>query len=100
MHPMTPLESAVVEAASAFESLSIPHMLIGGLAVSVWGEARATLDADWLVWVPPEDVESAIASLGKKFLLIPPEPTSFVRQTRVLPVGPLDRFAVTLFSVP
>jgi hypothetical protein len=82
---MTPLESAVVEAASVFDSLSIPHALIGGLAVAVWGEPRATLDADWLVWVPAEALEPAIASLGEQLQLMTSDPLAFVRQTRVLP---------------
>jgi hypothetical protein len=43
---MTPLESAVVEVASVLESCSTPYMLIGGLAVSAWGEPRATLDGN------------------------------------------------------
>ena len=37
---MTALEAAVAEVASVLESLSLPYMLIGGLAVSLWGEAR------------------------------------------------------------
>jgi hypothetical protein len=32
---MTPLEAAAVEVASVFESLFVPYMLIGGLAVSI-----------------------------------------------------------------
>lgn len=82
---MTPLESAVVEAASVFDSLAIPHMLIGGLAVAVWGEPRATLDADWLVWVPAEALEPVIVSLGEQLQVMTSDALAFVRQTRVLP---------------
>ena len=47
---MTKLEAALVEVASLLQDLSIPYMLIGGLAVSILGEARATLDADFSLW--------------------------------------------------
>jgi predicted nucleotidyltransferase len=83
---MTPLESAVAEVAGVLESLSVPYMLIGGLAVSIWGEPRATLDADWLVWVPPESLRERVASLVSVLPAMPEDPLAFVRQTRVLPV--------------
>ena len=44
---MTDLEAAVAEAGSILEELALPYMLIGALAVSAWGEARATLDVDF-----------------------------------------------------
>jgi hypothetical protein len=39
---MTDLESALVEVTSALDQIRVPYMLIGGLAVSSWGEARST----------------------------------------------------------
>jgi len=50
---MTDLESAVVEAASILDELSVSYMLIGALALSSWGEARATLDVDVSLWSSP-----------------------------------------------
>jgi len=38
---MTDLDSALAEAASVLEECSVPFMLIGGLAVAAWGEARS-----------------------------------------------------------
>jgi hypothetical protein len=83
---MTPLEAAVVEVASVLESLSVPYMLIGGLAVSIWGEARATLDADFSLWVRPEDVGNVVRELAARLKSIPADAMSFVAESRVLPV--------------
>lgn len=41
---MTEIEAALAELASVLEGLGVPYALIGGLAVSLRGEARATLD--------------------------------------------------------
>jgi len=61
-------------------------MLIGGLAVALWGEPRATLDADFTIWVEPEDLESSIAALSQRLRALPADPPGFARQTRALPV--------------
>ena len=82
---MTALEAAVVEVASVLESLSLPYMLVGGLAVSMWGEARATLDADVAIWVEPQDLERTVANLCERLRVSSTGPLSFVRRTRVLP---------------
>ena len=50
---MTQLERALVEITTILDELRIPYMLIGGLAVSLWGEPRATLDVDLSLWVEP-----------------------------------------------
>jgi predicted nucleotidyltransferase len=83
---MTKLEAAVVEVASFLEERHIPYMLIGGLAVSVWGEVRATLDADFSLWVEPSNLESVVADISARFRPIPSDPLSFVAASKVLPV--------------
>lgn len=82
---MTALEGALIDVASALESLSIPYTLIGGLAVSLWDEARATLDADVLIWVEPDCIDRTVANLQARLALDPRDPAAFVRDTRVLP---------------
>jgi hypothetical protein len=82
---MTPLESALLEVSSVLEGLQIPYMLIGGLAVSAWGEPRSTIDVDVTLWVEPDDLEATIAELGRRLSVLPKDPISFVRRTRVLP---------------
>jgi hypothetical protein len=84
---MTPLEAALVEISTALDRLQVPHMLVGGLAVSLWGEPRATLDVDLVLWVEPEDLPSVVTQLAKEFHPLPASPVAFVAQTRVLPVS-------------
>jgi hypothetical protein len=68
---MTPLESALLEVAGAMDRLRIPYMLIGGLAVSLWGEPRSTLDVDVTIWVEPKDIEHTISEIGKLLNILP-----------------------------
>ena len=83
---MNDLEAAVGQAAAVFESLGIPYMLIGGLAVSAWGEPRATLDADFTVWTEPDDFEQTVLRLCESFQCLTRNPVEFTRGARVLPV--------------
>lgn len=83
---MTKLEAALVEVASLLQDLSIPYMLIGGLAVSMWGEARATLDADFSLWVEQEDLPDIVRRISVRLKAIPSDPVAFVATSRVLPV--------------
>ncbi|MEX2261704.1 MAG: nucleotidyl transferase AbiEii/AbiGii toxin family protein [Bryobacteraceae bacterium] len=83
---MTELESALLEVASLIERLSIPYMLIGGLAVAAWGEPRATLDVDLSLWVEPDRLDQTVTDLSMALRPLPQNPTNFVRSSRVLPV--------------
>jgi len=84
---MTDLESALVEATSALDHIRVPYMLIGGLAVSSWGEARSTLDVDITIWTEPEQLDHTVSEIGKHLRLLPKDPAGFVRRTRVLPAA-------------
>ncbi len=59
---MTELEAGLGELAGALEALEIPYALIGGLAVSLWGEPW--IETGWSVgpwydaWSRPGRVES------------------------------------------
>ena len=79
---MNDLEAAVGEAAAAFESLGIPYMLIGGLAVSAWGEPRATLDADFTVWAEPDDFDRTVLRLCESFQCLTRDPIEFARSAQ------------------
>jgi hypothetical protein len=83
---MTDLESAVVETACILDELSVPYTLIGALAVSAWGEARATLDVDVSLWVEPERFESTVRALCSRLKPVPMDPLQFARETHVLPM--------------
>jgi hypothetical protein len=82
---MTDLEAALVEVTSLLERISIPYMLIGGLAVSSWGEARSTLDVDVTIWIEPEQLDRTVFEISRQLHVVPKDPTAFVRRTRVLP---------------
>ena len=61
-------------------------MLIGGLAVSIWGEPRSTIDVDLSLWVEESDIHHVVTQIGKRLRPIPPDPISFVAELRTLPV--------------
>lgn len=83
---MTELEAALVEIARFLESNGIPYMLIGGLAVAVRGEPRATLDVDISVWAPVECFDEAVGLITSRFRSIP-DALAFARRSRVLPIA-------------
>ena len=83
---MTQLESALLEVASILDELRVPYMLIGGLAVSLWGEPRSTLDIDVSLWVEPAELDSTVATLSARLRPLSQDARAFVRETRVLPV--------------
>lgn len=82
---MTGLESALLEVASLLEEMGLPYMLIGGLAVALWGAPRSTLDVDLSVWVEPAQFDETIRKIAERFRTIP-DALEFARRTRVLPV--------------
>jgi hypothetical protein len=63
---MTPLGRAVVDIATALESLRIDYMIVGGIANAVWGEPRATIDVDVTVSVENPGLSTAIAGVRPK----------------------------------
>jgi hypothetical protein len=79
------LTAALLEVSSLLERLSVPHMLIGGLAVALWGEPRATLDVDFTIWVDPQQMAETILELCRHVRCLPDDPVAFVNRTRVLP---------------
>jgi hypothetical protein len=86
---MTRLEASLVEIVTFLDRSGFPYMLIGGLAVAAWGEPRATLDVDLLVWVDPEGFDEAVRSVAGQFHAAP-DALVFARRSRVLPVTTAD----------
>jgi hypothetical protein len=84
---MTDLEAALVELAGALEACTLPYVVIGGLAVSLSGEPRATLDVDVSVWAAPERLPGAIDCLCARFRALRSNPHEFVERHRVLPIA-------------
>lgn len=93
---MTQLERTLIEITAILDELDVPYMLIGGLAVSMWGEPRATLDVDLSLWVEPADFESTVSALCARVAALPKNPLAFATETRVLPVSSSEGVRVDL----
>ncbi len=98
---MTELERALAEAAAIFDQENIPYMVIGGVAVIIWGNTRATIDIDVTVWVEEDALEPTIMRLSQRLLARVDDPCAFTKRTRVLPVKatsgvPIDIIFATL----
>lgn len=66
---------------------AIPHMLIGGIATTFWGEPRATLDVDLSLLVPEADLSGFLERLPPHVVPRAPQPVlEFIERTRVLPL--------------
>jgi len=74
-----PLIQSLKELCSFLEDQGIEYMLIGGLAVGIWGEPRATVDIDFLVSVKTNDFDllrQKVKGSGR-FIFIHDEPMIF-----------------------
>ena len=93
---MTGLQAALLEMAAALNELHFDYMLIGGLAVGLWGEPRGTLDVDLTLWVEPEQFESTLEMLAARYQLRNPRAVETARRSRVLAVRASNGIAVDL----
>lgn len=83
---MTEQGRALLRLVSLLDRQQVPYVVIGGLAVAVWGEPRATLDIDASIWVPEDRIESFVLEVRNDFEILVDNPEAFVDETRVLPV--------------
>jgi hypothetical protein len=62
------LEGAVRDVVSILRQVKIPYMLIGALALPVWGRPRATLDIDFMIMAAeiPENLMKQLGAFGFK----------------------------------
>ena len=93
---METVEEALLEITATLDELQIPYMVIGGVAVGLWGEPRATLDVDLTLWVEPGEFEATVATVSARFQCRTAKPLEFTRQSRVLPILASNRVAVDL----
>jgi len=56
-----------------FNEYNIPYMLTGGLAVTVWGRARSTLDIDIVLDIKKDDVKKLVNAFQKENFYIDEE---------------------------
>ena len=83
---MPELDDALVKLSSWLTENEIRHMVIGGFAVTVWGEPRFTRDLDVTVSVPPHKFVQTIHLTCARFHSLSSDPLQFVTETRVLPI--------------
>lgn len=83
-----PLIQSLKEVCSFLDGASVEYMLVGGLAVGIWAEPRATVDIDFLVSIRINDVEDLKQRLteSNRFVFIHDKPmvfgkVSFLRAT-------------------
>jgi hypothetical protein len=93
---MTLIETAILELAGLLEDLRLGYMIIGGVAVALWGEPRATLDVDIVVWVESTELDEAIARLQQRIQFRTDKPHEFVRTTGLIPAVASNGVAIDL----
>ncbi len=78
-----PLIKSLKELCSFLEDQGIEYMLIGGLAVGIWGEPRATVDIDFLVATGLDDFDTLKHNLieSSRFVFIHDKPMVFGKIT-------------------
>lgn len=89
------LTSVLTDVARLLEREQVPYMLIGGLAVLVWGEPRATIDIDVTVDVSTGNLPSFARSVSEIGTPVPDDdPIGFADRNRVLPIRTPDGIGV------
>jgi hypothetical protein len=83
---MAELDDALTALASWLDLHGLPYMVIGGFAVTIWGEPRFTRDLDVTISVPSEKLFSTIELICSNFASLVADPAKFVTETRVLPI--------------
>ena len=88
---LSPLAHALEEIAAALRNAGTPFMVIGGIAVLIWGEPRTTQDIDVVVSIPDDErLPAFLASVRSRLSPLPEDPIAFLRETHVLPVMTLS----------
>ncbi|HUR70063.1 MAG TPA: hypothetical protein VM370_12530 [Candidatus Thermoplasmatota archaeon] len=67
---MRPLEETALAFDRAARAAMVPYALVGGFAVSAWGQPRSTSDVDALVVLPDAKVESFAAAIRHEGLTV------------------------------
>lgn len=60
--------------------LGFPSAVIGGLAISIWGDPRVTRDADLKVLVSREQANDLLAAVGSRYTVVQSQPIEAIRR--------------------
>lgn len=93
MDPNKLIES-VLDLQKRLEEAGVACVLIGGLAVSAWGEPRGTRDVDLKVLLKREDAQRLLDLLGVDFTPLHADPLEAIRRNGILFVH--NRFGVRI----
>ena len=89
------LKAALAGVARLLDELRVPYMVIGGYAVTIWGQPRFTADLDLtLHCLVPE--QSLIEQLLRPLTALVADPVRFVQERRVLPARTSNGIAVDI----
>ncbi len=77
--------AAVDEVSEYLNNHGIKFFIIGGIANAIWGQPRATQDADFKIIVGRRLISELVALLGQKFKFRVADPLAFAQRTYVLP---------------
>ncbi len=66
-----------------FDKHDIPYMLTGGLAVTVWGRARSTLDIDIVLDIKKDDIKKLVNAFQKENFYIDEETVEMALNKKV-----------------
>src|SRR5215475_1409156 len=83
---MPELDDALTTFAAWLNGLHIPYMVIGGFAVTIWGEPRVTRDLDVTISVPADEISKTVELVRSEFTVLVTDALKFVSETRVLPM--------------
>ncbi len=78
------LIESVLDLQKRLDEANVPSVLIGGLAVSAWGEPRGTRDVDLKVLLKREDAQRLLDLLGADFVPLHADPLQAIRRNGVL----------------
>ncbi len=74
----------------------IPSIVIGGVAVGVWGEPRLTLDADLKILLERKDADRLLTVLKPEYVPLLPDPKEAIRRQAMLFVQDADNVRLDL----
>ena len=93
---MEPQLAAVAEVTLFLNSHGFKHFVIGGIANVIWGQPRATQDADFKIVVGDRLISEMVQVVGQRFKFRTADPLAFAQRTYVLPIYATNQIPVDL----